>query len=141
MHPKLTGYVGYKTFPMERALNSEFRARVLVVDDEHSIAETLSIILAKGGYETAVAHDGREAVAKARSWRPDAVVSDVVMPVMDGIEAAIQILDFLPACKIVLLSGQAATSALVKHAVSKGHYFDVMAKPVHPTDLLAKLRG
>lgn len=126
---------------MDQALNREFRARVLVVDDEHSIAETLSIILAKSGYETAVAHDGREAVAKARSWRPDAVVSDVVMPVMDGIEAAIQILDFLPACKIVLLSGQAVTSGLVKHAALKGHYFEVMAKPVHPTELLRELSG
>lgn len=58
---------------MDQALNTEFRARVLVVDDEHSIAETLSIILTESGFETAVAHDGREAVAKARSWRPDAV--------------------------------------------------------------------
>lgn len=55
---------------------------MLVVDDEHAIAETLSIILAKSGFETAVAHNGREAVAKARSWRPDAIVSDVVMPLM-----------------------------------------------------------
>ena len=126
---------------MDQALKNEFRARVLVVDDEHAIAETLSLILAKSGFETAVAHDGREAVAKARSWRPDAIVSDVVMPLMDGIEAAIQILAFLPACKIVLLSGQAATSDLVRHAALDGHYFDIMAKPVHPADLLRELNG
>jgi CheY-like chemotaxis protein len=126
---------------MDQAVKTEFRARVLVVDDEHAIAETLSAILAKSGFETAVAYDGREAVAKARSWRPDAIVSDVVMPLMDGIEAAIQILDFLPACKVVLLSGQAATSDLVKNAALKGHYFDVMAKPVHPTELLRELTG
>ncbi|HKO20692.1 MAG TPA: response regulator [Acidobacteriaceae bacterium] len=125
---------------MDQALTTnEFRARVLVVDDEHSIAETLSIILAKSGFETAVAHDGREAVAKARNWRPDAIVSDVVMPTMDGIEAAIQILGFLPSCKIVLLSGQAATADLVKHAALKGHYFEILAKPVPPAELLREL--
>lgn len=46
---------------------------------------------------------------------------------------------FLPECKIVLLSGQAATADLVRHAALKGHYFDVMAKPVHPTELLRDL--
>ena len=130
------------TSSMGHALaTTEFRARVLVVDDEHAIAETLSLILAKSGFDTAVAYDGREAVAKARSWRPDAIVSDVVMPMMDGIEAAIQILSFLPACKIVLLSGQAATSDLVKHAALKGHYFEILAKPVPPAELLRELSG
>ena len=125
--------------PMDQTIKGGFRARVLVVDDEQSIAETLSIILSKNGFETAVAHDGREAVEKARNWRPDAIVSDVVMPKMDGIEAAIQISAFLPTCKIVLLSGQAITSNLVRQAALKGHYFDVMAKPVHPTELLREL--
>ena len=120
---------------------SEFRARVLVVDDEHTIAETLSVILAKSGFETAVAYDGREAVAKARNWRPDAIISDVVMPIMDGIEAAIQILRFLPACKVVLLSGQAVTSDLVKHAALRGHYFEILPKPVPPAELLRELSG
>ena len=126
---------------MDQTAKTELRARVLVVDGEEAIAETLSIILSKNGFATAVAHNGREAVSKAQSWQPDAFVSDVVMPLMDGIEAAIQILDFLPACKVVLLSGQAATSDLVKHAARKGHYFDVMAKPVHPTELLRELSG
>ena len=90
---------------MDQALKAESRVRVLVFDDEHAIAETLAIILHKSGFETAVVHIGREAIAKARSWRPDAIISDAVMPLMDGIEAAIQILAFLPACKIVRPGG------------------------------------
>ena len=131
-----------QTSSMGQALTTTgLRARVLVVDDEHAIAETLSLILVKSGFETAVAHDEREAVAKARSWRPDAVVSDVVMPVMDGIEAAIEILSFLPACKIALLSGKAATSDLVRHAALKGHYFEILAKQAPPAELLRELSG
>jgi CheY-like chemotaxis protein len=71
---------------------------------------------------------------------PDLVISDVVMPDMDGIEAAIQIRRFLPSCKILLFSGQAVTADLLENARARGHDFEILAKPVHPQDLLAKLR-
>jgi len=47
----------------------------------------------------------------------------------------------LPKCKVLLFSGQAATADLLERARAQGHEFDILAKPVHPTDLLAKLRG
>jgi len=47
----------------------------------------------------------------------------------------------LPKCKILLFSGQAATAALLDDARRRGHEFEVLAKPVHPTDLLAKIKG
>jgi CheY-like chemotaxis protein len=59
---------------------------------------------------------------------------------MNGIEAAINIRAFLPSCKILLFSGQAATADLLESARAKGHDFEILAKPVHPQDLLAKLR-
>ena len=66
---------------------------------------------------------------------------DVIMPDMNGIEAAIHIRKFLPSCKVLLFSGQAATADLLESARSQGHEFEILAKPVHPQDLLAKLRG
>lgn len=63
------------------------------------------------------------------------------MPDMDGIEAAIHIRAFLPECKILLFSGQAATADLLENARARGHEFEILAKPVHPQDLLAKIRG
>jgi CheY-like chemotaxis protein len=72
---------------------------------------------------------------------PDLIISDVIMPDMNGIEAAIQIRKFLPECKILLFSGQAATADLLKTARAQGHEFEILAKPVHPQDLLAKLRS
>jgi CheY-like chemotaxis protein len=125
----------------ESPLPDQRRSRVLVVDNERANAETLAIIISRRGFETAVAYDGQEAVEKATYWRPDALVSDVMMPRLNGIEAAIQIATLLPACRIVLLSGQAATSDLVKTAELKGHFFEILPKPIHPQELLDHLKG
>lgn len=117
------------------------KARVLVVDDERVIADTLAIILNQHGYEASAVYTGTAAVERARAVHPDLIISDVIMPDMNGIEAAIHIRGFLPECKILLFSGQAATADLLENARAQGHEFEILAKPVHPQDLLAKLRG
>jgi CheY-like chemotaxis protein len=117
------------------------KRRVLVVDDEQVIADTLSIILNKAGFDASPVYTGTAAVESARTIQPDLIISDVIMPDMNGIEAAIQIRAFLPGCKILLFSGQAATADLLESARAKGHEFEILAKPVHPQDLLAKLAG
>jgi CheY-like chemotaxis protein len=117
------------------------KPKVLVVDDERVIADTLAIILGQHGYEASAVYTGNAAVERARELRPDLIISDVIMPDMNGIEAAIRIREFLPGCKILLFSGQAATADLLENARAEGHEFEILAKPVHPQDLLAKLRG
>ena len=121
--------------------SNKTKRRVLVVDDEQVIADTLSIILNKAGFEASPVYTGMAAVESARNIQPDLIISDVIMPDMNGIEAAIQIRSFLPSCKILLFSGQAATADLLESARAKGHEFEILAKPVHPQDLLAKLAG
>ncbi len=115
------------------------KPKVLVVDDEKVIADTLAIILNKSGFDASAVYTGTGAVERARADRPDLIISDVIMPDMNGIEAAIHIRGFLPQCKILLFSGQAATADLLDKARKQGYDFDVLAKPVHPQDLLAKL--
>ncbi|MGA2372847.1 MAG: response regulator [Candidatus Korobacteraceae bacterium] len=117
------------------------KPRVLVVDDEQVIADTLAKILDMNGYDASAVYTGTAAVESARALQPDLVISDVIMPDMNGIEAAISIRGFLPTCKILLFSGQAATADLLENARAQGHEFEILAKPVHPSDLLAKLRG
>jgi CheY-like chemotaxis protein len=117
------------------------RPKVLVVDDERVIADTLATILNQNGYDASAVYTGTAAVERARSTRPDLIISDVIMPDMNGIEAAINIRRFLPGCKILLFSGQAATADLLESARAEGHEFEILAKPVHPQDLLAKLRS
>lgn len=116
------------------------KPKVLVVDDERVIADTLAIILNQHGFEASAVYTGSSAVEKAREFSPDLIISDVIMPDMNGIEAAIHIRAFLPKCKILLFSGQAATADLLENARSQGHEFEILAKPVHPQDLLARLR-
>ena len=117
------------------------KPRVLVADDERVIADTLAIILNQNGYDASAVYTGTAAVEKARSMRPDLLISDVIMPDMNGIDAAIKIRAFLPGCKILLFSGQAATADLLEDARKRGHEFEILAKPVHPQDLLQKLRS
>ena len=117
------------------------RPKVLVVDDEQVIADTLAKILDINGYDASAVYSGAAAVESARDLRPDLIISDVIMQDMDGIEAAIHIRDFLPSCKILLFSGQAATADLLENARAQGHDFEILAKPVHPSELLAKLKG
>lgn len=117
------------------------KPRVLVVDDERVIADTLAIILNQNGFDASAVYTGTAAVDRARDTRPDLIISDVIMPDMNGIEAAIRIRKILPGCKILLFSGQAATADLLEKARAQGHEFEILAKPVHPQDLLAKLRN
>ena len=65
--------------------------RVLLVDDEENFAQLLSGLLAMDGYEVTVAHDGKEALQKLEAVVPDAIISDIVMPGMDGLEMFRQI--------------------------------------------------
>jgi len=117
------------------------KPRVLVVDDERVIADTLATILNQAGYDASAAYSGIAAVERAKSVKPSLVISDVVMPDMNGIEAAIKIRAALPSCKILLFSGQASTADLLEEARQQGHEFEILAKPIHPQDLLAKLKG
>jgi CheY-like chemotaxis protein len=121
--------------------DGQSKPRVLVVDDERVIADTLATILNQSGFSAEAVYTGTGAVERARDEKPDLIISDVIMPDMNGIEAAIRIRQLLPGCKILLFSGQAATADLLEKARQQGHEFEILNKPVHPTDLLAKLRG
>jgi CheY-like chemotaxis protein len=112
----------------------------MVLDDEHVIANTLAIILNHAGFEARAVFSGEQAIELLESFQPEMLIADVVMPGMTGIEAAIAIRNKLPKCNILLFSGQAATTELLERARTQGHEFEILAKPVHPSDLLAKLR-
>jgi CheY-like chemotaxis protein len=116
------------------------KLRVIVVDDEPVIANTLAIILNQAGFEARAVFSGEQAIELLESFQPEMLIADVVMPGMTGIEVAIAIRNKLPKCNILLFSGQAATTELLEQARTQGHEFEILAKPVHPSDLLAKLR-
>jgi CheY-like chemotaxis protein len=80
-----------------------------------------------------------EALEAARTVKPDLVIADVVMPGLSGIHLAIQLKELCPTCKVLLFSGQAKTEDLLEAARKQGHDFAVLAKPIRPTDLLARI--
>jgi DNA-binding NtrC family response regulator len=115
---------------------------VFVVDDEDIIASTLAMILRlQGGSQARCFTKPLEALEAARLEGPDLLISDVVMPLLSGIELAIQVREHCPGCKVLLFSGQAATASLFQNARAEGHNFELLLKPVHPSDLLAKIRN
>ncbi|MGA2252746.1 response regulator [Terracidiphilus sp.] len=114
----------------------EKRRRVLIVDDERLITSTLVTIFSQRGYETEGVYSAEQAIALLEDWHPELVIIDVLLPAMNGIDLAIRVRSQWPGCHISLFSGQAATADLLELAIQSGHTFDVLAKPVHPTELL-----
>ena len=94
--------------------------KVVLVDDERVIADTLAVILSARGYDCLAAYDGAEALEQVRRERPDLLLTDVIMPEMNGIDLAIETRRLLPECAILLLSGQAATADLLREARRQG---------------------
>jgi DNA-binding response OmpR family regulator len=125
--------------PMSRSTadGDSFRPVVLVVDDESVIADTLSEILNRSGFTAMPAYDGESALESVLLMPPDLLITDVILPGMSGIDLAISVRRIFPDCKIILFSGQAATSDLLSSANSRGHHFSLLKKPIHPTELLA----
>lgn len=120
---------------------SDTKPVVFVVDDEAVIAQTLAIILNQAGFQaTAFDHPEKAISARTKSV-PDLLITDVMMPGMTGVELAIHFRQVQPECKVLLFSGQAATADLLENARGQGYDFDLLSKPVHPADLLAKLRS
>lgn len=110
--------------------------KVLIADDEVLIAETLGLILRQGGYDCRVVYSGAAALAQSREFQPALLISDVILPDINGVEVAIRVRQLVPACEILLLSGQAATADLMREATAAGHRFHLLSKPIPPDELL-----
>ena len=114
-------------------------SRVFVVDDEFIIASTLATILQRNGFDAVFFTEPLAVLPAAREQAPDLLIADVMMPGLSGIDLAIALKQECPDCKVLLFSGQAATSDLLQAARDKGYNFRLLSKPVHPTDLLCEV--
>ena len=113
--------------------------RVLVVDDERAISESLALILSHSGMVAKTAFSGEQAIETARVFLPDLLIADVVLGGgLTGIEAANEIQGFLPGCRVILFSGQATTLDLLRRSGSAEQY-EILAKPIHPEILLQRI--
>jgi CheY-like chemotaxis protein len=116
------------------------RPRILVVDDERVIADTMAEILEGAGFQVATAYDGWNALQVAGILQPDYLLSDVLMPKMNGVDLAIAIQKMYPTARILLFSGQAGITEILRIAQNQGFQFELIAKPIHPLSLIARLK-
>ncbi|HEY1650183.1 MAG TPA: response regulator [Terracidiphilus sp.] len=113
------------------------RQKVLVIDDERNVADTLCAILSGNGYECRVAYSAEESIAVVAQWEPALAIIDVILPVMSGIDLAILLNAKHPAVKLLLISGQLLTGTMLEEAANHGHTFDILAKPIPVPQMLA----
>ncbi|MDI9888711.1 response regulator transcription factor [Streptomyces sp. HNM0645] len=113
--------------------------RVLVVDDESSLTELLSMALRYEGWEVRSAGDGAGAVRAARAFRPDAVVLDVMLPDMDGLTVLGRLRSELPDVPVLFLTARDAVEDRIAGLTAGGD--DYVTKPFSLEEVVARLRG
>ncbi len=113
--------------------------RVLVVDDEPSLAELLSSVLRYEGWEVRSASNGAEAVRTAREFHPDAVVLDIMLPDFNGIEVMRRLRAEMPQICVLFLTARDAVEDRVAGITAGGD--DYVTKPFSLEEVLARLRG
>ena len=126
--------------PAYKARSSSI-ARVMVVDDEPIIASTIAAILKLSGFETRFFVDPLDALDAIKTFKPDVLLSDVMMPGLSGIELAIRLKEACPTCKVLLFSGGYRALDLVQRALSYGHDFQLLSKPCHPKTLVDRVKS
>ncbi len=116
------------------------RPKILIVDDDDSLADVLSHRLEQQGFETITAETGQSGLAKARCDRPALIVLDLQLPDIDGFTICEQLADSAETCAIpvIILSGMERPDILRRCRAAGGHFF--IHKPYDPNVLLILIR-
>jgi len=115
--------------------------KVLVVDDEQDILELIRHSLAKEGFEVHVAANGAQAIEQARKVKPEIIIMDVMMPVMDGMEACRQLKDNPDTKNIPVIFLTARSEEFAELAGFEAGADDYIAKPVRNRVLLSRVKA
>lgn len=117
------------------------KPRVLVIDDDALVADTLAMVLNFSGFEAVAAYSGEQGLEFARLRTYEHLVTDVMMEPMNGIQVSLAMRVIAPKCTVLLISGDERTSQILVDAIREGHDFEILAKPVHPALILDRLRA
>ncbi len=109
--------------------------KVLVVEDEHTQAEVLTMLFSLEGFEVTVAHNGKEALAQLDRVQPDLIVTDFMMPLMNGGEMAKLVRTASPHAKVPIVMTSATHASQVEQYSE--HYDAFLRKPYLWDDLFA----
>ncbi|MFH1278440.1 MAG: response regulator [Candidatus Eisenbacteria bacterium] len=136
--PREVAGSGYRR--KDRAVEKPALERILVVDDEEMIRRVISLHLNKGGFEVLLAKNGREGIELAKSWRPDLILLDVMMPEMDGCDAARRLRSDFATSQIPIIMLTARQEVDDKLSGLEAGANDYITKPFAVTELIARIR-
>jgi len=122
------------------------KKQILLVDDDPDFVEAVKVIVESGGYDVRVAYDGQEGLEEVAEQKPDLIVLDVMMPVMNGHEACAKLKadDATKEIPIILLTAVAdrvTTSTYTHRDMLESEAEDYMPKPVEPQELLERIKS
>jgi CheY-like chemotaxis protein len=111
--------------------------RVLVVDDDHLVADTLNLVFQANGYESEAVYSAAEGLDRARSFNPGLLLCDVSMPETSGLQLAETVQQEMPECKLLMLTAYSANVAKVEqHVIRTRRPLKLLNKPCRPELLL-----
>ncbi|HSO09410.1 response regulator [Desulfoprunum benzoelyticum] len=117
------------------------KKKVLLVDDDPDFVEAIKVIVENGGYAVRVAYDGAEGLEAVAEEKPDLIVLDVMMPVMNGHEACAKLkadpqTAKIPIILLTAVADRVTTSTYTHRDMLESQAEDYMPKPVEPMELL-----
>ena len=121
------------------------KKKVLVVDDDPDFVDAVKSVIEKGGYQVDVAYDGKEGLEKVSQSKPDLIILDVMMPVMDGYKACKKLkadpaTSEIPIIMLTAVASRVASSTYSHRDMLESDVEDYMPKPVEPEELLERIK-
>jgi CheY-like chemotaxis protein len=122
------------------------KKKILLVDDDPDFVEAVRVIVESGGYDVRVAYDGQEGLEAVAEEKPDLIVLDVMMPVMNGHAACARLkadkaTASIPIILLTAVAERVTTSTYTHRDMLESEAEDYMPKPVEPAELLSLIKG
>jgi len=122
------------------------KKKILLVDDDPDFVEAVKVIVENGGYDVKVAYDGKEGLEAVEEEKPDLIVLDVMMPVMNGHETCAQLkadkaTEDIPIILLTAVADRVTTSTYTHRDMLESEAEDYMPKPVEPAELLERIKS
>lgn len=112
--------------------------RILIVDDEQIVADTLSLIFKQHGFSTCTAYSADEAIVQANAFPPDLLLCDLNMPEKDGTALIAELGDAYPSCRVLVLTGSVTGASRVWALGNRlRKELSILSKPCPPSEVLA----
>jgi two-component system, OmpR family, alkaline phosphatase synthesis response regulator PhoP len=122
------------------------KKQILLIDDDPDFVEAVKVIVENGGYDVRVAYDGQEGLEAVAEQKPDLIVLDVMMPVMNGHEACAKLKEDaatkdIPIILLTAVADRVTTSTYTHRDMLESEAEDYMPKPVEPQELLERIQS